>query len=483
MRESEESEYVDLYEVLRRLGRALPQILGFGLLGGVVALFLVLAVTRTRPEQVSMRVAFSFAGFERGQYPDGSGFQPDDLRSADLVMDALRSTGVDSPEKYYSRVRSAITIEGLLPALSKSEADTVTRVLLQNPAQKRSIFVPDEYEVQLAVPEGVPLDAKQARRLLVELISLYTERFHRTYVKQPERYAAALGASGLQSAEYFEFAELLRTRVGSLRSYLGTLATSDASFRDPVTGYSFNDLIAELDVFAQLQVEDLVTAVGRLGLARDRDRAVSKIEYRRRELTLQERALTDRLQATERLLAALDSREQSYVLGARSQQDPTKPNVIDQNVLDALISNDARNKLVEKASDLGASIADARVQQTRLADQLARIQAGPAAGSAEWEAGVKEIASMLEALEADYQRIVSGIRSTVDARGRQRFADAVRMTRSPKRSKQDLILVAGPVMGGLLGAMLGAGLGLIGIVIGRRHRVVPSASPVPVAEG
>src|SRR5579871_6204035 len=90
---TEEAPIIDLLDIFTRLGRGLGQILGLAMLGAVIAIFGGLA---TRPWQLvptSTRVAFAFPGFEKGEYPDHSRFQPDDLRAPGIIAEALKRQG------------------------------------------------------------------------------------------------------------------------------------------------------------------------------------------------------------------------------------------------------------------------------------------------------------------------------------------------------------------------------------------------------
>ena len=75
---------IDFTDLLRRMRRGLPLILGLAFTGLALGTLISLAVT-TKPSAVStLRVTFGFPGFERGTYPNGTKFQPDDVRAPDV---------------------------------------------------------------------------------------------------------------------------------------------------------------------------------------------------------------------------------------------------------------------------------------------------------------------------------------------------------------------------------------------------------------
>ena len=94
-----DDEILDFGDLFRRVARGIPQILGLALLGLAIATLVVLVMSPTLPASTSARVVFSFDGIGRGQYPDKSKFQSDDLVAPDLVAQALDRQKLDSSQE------------------------------------------------------------------------------------------------------------------------------------------------------------------------------------------------------------------------------------------------------------------------------------------------------------------------------------------------------------------------------------------------
>src|SRR5512140_830434 len=69
---------IDLRDLFLRVWRGANQVVGFALLGLVLAALISLGLSWVKPVATTTRVVFSFEGIERGEYPDKSKFQPDD---------------------------------------------------------------------------------------------------------------------------------------------------------------------------------------------------------------------------------------------------------------------------------------------------------------------------------------------------------------------------------------------------------------------
>ena len=76
----------DFLRIVRgALKLGLPQIVALALLGLVIAGIGDLLISRFLPVSTSTEVVFSFPGFVKGQYPDGSKFSAEDLIGLDIV--------------------------------------------------------------------------------------------------------------------------------------------------------------------------------------------------------------------------------------------------------------------------------------------------------------------------------------------------------------------------------------------------------------
>src|ERR1700677_3484638 len=83
-RDRDSYESIDLREVFSRLCRGLVPTLGFVALGLVLATVIYLVASPSTLATTSMRVTFAFSGYGKGEYPDHSKFEPDDMLAPDI---------------------------------------------------------------------------------------------------------------------------------------------------------------------------------------------------------------------------------------------------------------------------------------------------------------------------------------------------------------------------------------------------------------
>jgi hypothetical protein len=459
-------EGVDLREVLARLARGLPQILGFAALGLAFAAVVYLASSPFASVTTSMRVAFAFDGAAQGQYPDHSKFDPGDLRAPDVILDALKRLGLATNEEFQSKIRAAVTVEGVIPPDIVKQRDR-----LRAAGQAAPSYVPDEYLVTLTLPRSFPLEIRQRELLLNDIVSGYRQRFQRTYAAVPRAFGNAF--ESLHNADYFEYEIVLDREVRNIADYLNQQLEQARTFRSPTTNLSFSDLLKETALFQQIRLNETLGLIRENGLSRDRYTAMIKMDYYLRILGDQEREALEQQKVVQDLLANAQSRSQNVVLGIKSQvaqQRPESP-VLDQGLIDSLLANDAYSFLVRRALDAGLAVTRIQSEKTKLVERRKAMESFLKIETGDQSAVIAQVNKSLGTLESAYNGLITSIRNTYTDFARQQFADAIRVTMAPATgSKYKPLAVAG-IIGGFLGVALGMGLSLLGIYVGAARRV------------
>jgi hypothetical protein len=454
---------VDLRELTSRVLKGLHQILGFGLMFTVVALAAYLMVSRTRPVSTSTRVTFAFAGFERGQYPDKSNFQADDIVAPAIVLRAMERTGLPNNSTLQASIRSALNVEGIVPTNVTKERDRL-RVLGQ-PVPK---YVPDEYVLSLTVPTNSELSREQRSQFLSELVGAYREQFRRSYGQAPVAFGTAFET--LRTADYPEYELVFNTEMDQIRGYLTQQLEAAKSFRSPTTNMSFQDLLEQSNLFAQIQLNEVLGLIHENGLSRNRLTAKMKMNYYLRQLEEQEKRAIEEEKVVRDLLEQAQARGQNVVLGIKSQaaQPKSETAVLDQGLIDSILQNDAYNLLVRRTLDAGMKVKQIQAEKSRLLDLrdnlISFIQSEQTA-KAEVTA---QMDRSLKALEENYNKLIDNIRKTQADYAKQQYADAVRLSDSIRTPGVLKPMALAGIVGGFLGLCFGAGLSLLGFYVGKR---------------
>ena len=459
-----EDDVLDFGDLFRRLARGIPQILGLALLGLAAAALISLALGPSLPASTSARVVFSFDGIGRGQYPDKSKFQPDDLRAPDLVAETVNRQKLDTSEAFQSRLRGALTIEGVIPPNVVRERDR-----MRANGQTVPPYLPDEFLVTLTLPRNFELSSRQREQFIGDLVGAYREKFLRTYGSLPVGFGNAFDA--LKGADYFEYELVLNSEMQRVRSYLADERDSARSFRSKTTNLSFGDLINQADLFSQIRLNETLGLIRQNGVSINREMAMVKMDYYLETLEDRESKALEEEKVVEDLLQKAQEHSENYVLGVKSQasQSRTETPILDQGLIDSLLANDAYGLLVRQALSAGMAVKDVQAEKAILLERKKAMQAfidnAPANGSE----AVTAVQKSLEKLQLAYVELMDNVRKTSEDYEKQRFADAVVLTMQPRTEGFYRPSEVAGIVGGLLGLAAGTGLSLLGIYVGRKR--------------
>ena len=460
--QSDLDDSIDFGELLRRLRNGLPQTLGLAALGLAIAASAYFASGPFQTVTTSSRVAFSFAGFEKGEYPDKSKFQPDDLRSPEIITEALKREGLDATESVQSKVRAALSIEAIIPDSVIKERDK-----LRAAGQTPRIYVPDEYTLTLSLPRTFSLNARQRELLLNEIVRVYQEKFIRTYVALP--LATGKAFESLVDADYFDYDLVLSRESQSINTFLTQMVANSRAFRSSRTNLSFSDLLKQSQLFSQIRLNEVLGLIRQNGLSKDRGLALVKMDYYLKTLSDNENKAVEEEKVVQSLLKQARERDQNYALGVKSQagQQRSDALVVDQGLVDSLLVNDAYNFLVRKS--LEASLMTRGIQSDKaiLQERRNSMEAFIKGDMSSRTTSMTQFQQSLDALKRVYTNLMTDIRLTYEDYQRQQYGDAVRVSMQTRTESFYRGLAMAGIAGLGVGAAFGLGLTLLG-VFGRR---------------
>jgi hypothetical protein len=454
----------DLRELFVRLTRGLAQTLALAALGLAIAAIIYLVAGPSTTATTSMRMTFAFSGYGKGEYPDHSKFQPDDLRAPDMIAEALKRQRLDATEDFQGKVQSALTIEGAIPPNVIKERDRL-RASGQTPAPYR----PDEYLITLTLPRKFPLTSRQRELLLNEIANVYQEKFQHTYAEMPLAFGNAI--ESLRAADYFEYELILNEEIQNITAYLNQQLDQAKTFRSPATNLSFSDLLKQTEFFSQIRLNETLGLIRQNALSRNRATAMVKMDYYLRTLEDQEQKAIEEEKVVDDLLGKAQERSQNYVLGIKSQanQQRHESPILDQGLIDSLLANDASNFLVRRALDAGLAVKRIQADKAQLLERRKIMEAFLKNNGEDQSTIIAQVQKSLIDLETSYQELIANIRKTHADFAKQQFADAIQISMQPVTGSQYRPLAVAGAIGGFIGLALGMGLSLMGVYVGSRR--------------
>jgi hypothetical protein len=452
-----EDDSIDFGELFSRLKRGLPLIAGLASLGLAITAGSYYASGAFQSVSTTTRVVFSFPGFERSEYPDKSKFSPDDLRSPEIVAEALKRKGLDTNEETQSKVRAALSIEGIVPDSIIKERDK-QRAAGQTPR----LYIPDEYTFSLNIERSFPMTPRQRELLLGEIVSVYQEKFVRTYVALPLNSGKAFEA--LAGADYFDYELVLRQESQNIDLFLTQMSETARAFRSPRSNLSFNDLLKQSQNFTQIRLNEVLGLIRRDGLSRNRSLAMVKMDYYLKTIRDEERLALEQEKVISALLQQTQGREQNYALGVKSQtgQQRNDALVVDQGLVDSLLVNDAYNFLVRQVLEASLRTRKIQAEIAIMEERRANMAAFLKSNSTEKKETMELFNKSLAEITRVYTGLMNEIRVTYEDYQQQQFGNAIRVSMQTKTSSFYRGLAMAGIAGIGIGGALGLGLALLG---------------------
>jgi hypothetical protein len=465
----EESQFagLDLRDIWSRTARGFAQIVGLGLLGLATAGIIYFIGYPLQTLTTTTNVVFSFPNLEKGQYPDESKFQPDDLRAPEIVASALERLGLDNSSDYQSKIRGALSVEGIIsPEIIK------TRERLRAEGQTLPPYISDEYIVSLTLPRKFKLAPKERILLLNAIVTGYDEKFQRTFATVPAAFGNVFDS--LRGSDYTDYELILTKEIQNITDYLTRQRNRSPAFRSVTTNLSFGDLLEQTQLFTQVNLDETLGQIYFQGLSRNREAALAKIDYYLHTLDgLENRAASEEKVVLD-LLNQYQSRSENYVLGIKSAstETPSRAPILDQGLIDSLLANDANGYLVRRALDAGMKVKDIQSEKFQLLERKKKLESfteetGTAGNQGELAARVDK---SLGTLKVQYSVLISNIQKTNSDYGRQEYADAMRVSKEATTESPIVGLGVYAASGVAIGLVIGTGLSLLEIYVGASRR-------------
>ena len=450
------------FALLRHGAKQTGAFLLLGLLIGAGAAHLSQSHT---PAVTTAHMRLSFAGLERGEYPDTSRFQPDDLRRSNLLQSALLKQGLATSSEMIATVQNALSVEGIVPLQVVADRDRT-----RGTGQPVPLFTPDEYAIRLTESPALKLDASERAKFIEALVEAYQNSFRNTYGELPSNMGRAF--ERLKSADYVEYEFILNAEARSIATFLSEQFKQAKTFRSPTTGLSYKDLLEQTELFAQIQLNETLGLIREYGLSRDRQLAMLKMQSELRLTSEREHLALEREALVKDLLSLTQGRTQSYVLGVTSDSAQTRTTapLIDRSMVEALIVNDARNFLVREAMDAGLRVAEAQNDKLKIEEMRDSLRKFIEANQSAQAAVLAQVEGAIANLEHNYLQLIDSIRKSQADFAQEHFGEAIRISRAPSTTNKLRPLILYGFFGAFLGFSLGCGLSLLGCELFKRKR-------------
>lgn len=304
------------FQILRYLKKYSAVVAVVSILTGF--LFYIMAQRHLQTYTAAVVIEYTNDGAEQGEAPDGSTIDVSEIKSSNIISQTL--VNLHYEVENVDRIRSGIAIE---PVITEEKKKT----------QDAKIELGEEYKINptryiISFTVGVEYGKEYPRKVLNELLDVYTAYYGKTHVNQQG------GTNGINDVylKQYDYIEMMEVIDDSLENVLGLLDKKIAlnnSFRSYDTGYSFMDLYREFYFLKTVDVPQISTSILYQKITKNKDVLLAKYKNRNNDLAITNTASSIE---TDKIIKIIDT----YV-EMMSSSDNT--NITSEYILDELQEN------------------------------------------------------------------------------------------------------------------------------------------------
>lgn len=220
-------------------------------------------------------LTLNYANARNGLTPTGGRFNIAELKSDEVLQNALNYLGDDSLS--VEDIKDRITINSKVPM---SSIDKVKNAIANNSSYT---YCPTEFEIYY--DQGSKLERGNTYALLNALASAYKDYFAVNYSEKNTILDYDI-EDNLAKYDYGEQCQIMSDKVTAMLRYLDKYSSESNTFRSKSTGYSYSNLVSMLVNIRDVNLEKLEAYITQNGISEDKPSFLRKQDYNVEKRTL-----------------------------------------------------------------------------------------------------------------------------------------------------------------------------------------------------
>lgn len=291
------------------------------LAAAVLSVLLVAAWTAASSHQLSSPpvalIGFNYPNAEKGLTPNGEELDVNSIKNPVVIESALTQLGY--PLSSIDAIRNAISIEGIIPSDAADEISVYKQALEKNgnlqaaQSMLNVEYFPVKYMVTFDFTK-TSFGDDDAAQVLNMILECYRDHFFKQYGYNQTIGNASL-AVNYSDYDYLVAVDTYNDTLSTLKNSIETLG--NVQFRSTKTGYSFSDLINEINTIKSYSADSLSAYILSNSVVRDKNSMISFYEYQIEELERQKKSAQNNLKTITNSISAYE--KDSIIVNSNSE--------------------------------------------------------------------------------------------------------------------------------------------------------------------
>jgi capsular polysaccharide biosynthesis protein len=402
------------------------------------------------------KVALTFIGIDKHEYPNGVKFDMNDLISSDATTEVAKIIKDPNKRKMFEKnPRAFLFVDPFIPIEVQEMALEMKKV------QKKSmVYLPNQYYVRFIQKLGGPFNGRERTKIVYGLIQSFENRFYDDFVNRP-LLALELTQNLSKNSDYIDSYEVLNNIANNYMGFLDKQIEVAGYFRSAKTGKSFVDLQTELKNMIDIDLLGVDSLIYYYRLSKYKDFLLTKTQYKVRQMEKEREKKMMESEMANNLLKQVLENDKGRSNTAMPMGTPNSQIVVDADTIEKLNQKEYLNLLIKRSLESGVESQNLGVDKKYLQEYIDLLQKtnGKEIDVVSAKAFVE---GRLEIIRLELMRIAKAANELNQEYMLSKYSNVVMMTEEPHNYKlYDMSPVIVMVLSILVGIIISLGLAYI----------------------
>lgn len=343
-------------------------------------------------------VEFIYKGIEKGESPDGSPFNSNEMITPQVLASAVATAGLNDKIPDISKLREITRVESvetdeyvrLVQAAEDGNAEAANTL-------RNYTMYPTRFNIVLSNPESVGLSDEQAKLLLDNIVKSYYANFKDSYAISTMFPANMYNTSADELTEFTDIYDLYTKSLDAINSYLTDMSTQNPTFTSTKNSTTFAQLLSDVNLLSNSYTSFNAFILSN-NIWRNAATAKNTLSANLTEITTKRDEL------------------KIYIENLKTQIElikPTTTTIIDASGNTSTVTTSYPSEYYKFQSDLDKHNRDLLDYNIQIANTKTRLENLPETGASD-PALIARATQMLTALETQTSALVSKVNATIE---------------------------------------------------------------------
>ncbi len=376
------------------------------------------------------KVALTFNGIDKHEYPDGDKFEMNDLISSDAITEVAKI--IEDPNKrkmFEKNPRAFLFVDPFIPIEVQDKASRMEKL-----ERKTLVYLPNQYYIRFIQKLGGSFDGRERTRILYGLIQSFEHKFSDDFINRPF-LTVQLSQDQSKNSDYIDTFEVLNNVANNYMGFLNKKMEEAGYFRSAKTGKSFIDLQTELKNMMDIDLLGVDSLIYYYRLSKYKNFLLTKTQYKVRQMEKEREKKMMESEMANNLLKQVLEKDKGRSNTAMSVGTPNSQIVVDADTIEKLNQKEYLNLLIKRSLESGVESQNLEVDKKYLQEYIDLLQKtqGKEIDVVSAKAFVEE---RLEIIRLELARIAKAANELNQEYMLSRYSNVIKITEEPHNYKQ-----------------------------------------------